>query len=39
VLRDLRNQSEYDARALRQDDVEDASARALAIVLAVERDL
>lgn len=39
VLRDLRNQSEYDARSLRQDDVEDASARALAIVRAVERDL
>jgi len=39
VLRDLRNQSEYDARALRQDDVEDASARALAIVFGVERDL
>lgn len=39
VLRDLRNQSEYDARAMSSDDVEDASARALAIVRAIERDL
>lgn len=39
VLRDLRNQSEYDARVLHPEDVEDASARALAVVRAVERDL
>ncbi len=38
-LRQLRNQSEYDALLLGSEDVADALARAHAIIEAVERDL
>lgn len=38
-LRQLRNQSEYDALVLAVDDVTDALARADAIINAVDRDL